>query len=150
MRYGTIARDAAANAVVALIDAAGAGLPGRMEIYSGTRPVTPNTAPSGTNTKLATLGFSFPAFGAAGSAGGNAAGTSVAASITAASTGVIGGLTASWFRLLDGNGTLVMDGTILVSGSLAAADMYVDDVTFVSGATVSCSLGSITVLASCV
>lgn len=149
MRYATIARDAAADAVVVLIDAAGIGLPGKLEIYSGSRPTTADTAPGGANTKLATLTFSFPAFGAAGAAGGNTAGTTVAATITAATTGVIGGLTATWFRLLDGNNNVVMDGTILPTGSAGTADMYVDDVTFVTGATVSCSLGSITVLAAC-
>jgi hypothetical protein len=149
MRFTTVARDAAANAVVDLIDAASPGAPGTLEIYSGPRPVSAITAPSGSNTLLATLTFSATAYGDSGAAGGNSAGTVVADTITPATTGVIGGLDATWFRILDGNGVVVMDGTILKTGVSGTADMRLDDIRFVTGATVSISLSSLTMLSTC-
>lgn len=97
LRLSTTARNAAADAVVDLLDA-GAGA-GTIQIRSGSMPATPQTAASG--TLLATVTLSDPAAGAASSG---------AATITdpTSTTGVAAG-TAGWARFLDSNGNAVMD-----------------------------------------
>lgn len=119
------ARNAATSAIVGRVDLD--TNPGRIKIYTGTMPATPNTAPSGGNTLLATVVLQKPAFAAA-SAGQATAATPIA-SVTAAQTG-----TASWFRMEDGAGNVVLDGSIGTSSSFA---MQVNTTSFVSGVNVS-------------
>lgn len=101
---------AMADAGVDTIDAgAGAGL---LRIYSGTQPANPTVAPSGTLLVEFTLGN--PAFAGAtdGVAGASAAGNPVDP-VPATATG-----TASWFRIVDGDGDAILDGDVTdTSGS---------------------------------
>jgi hypothetical protein len=106
----TNARNVAANAVTALVDAGSAA--GRLRIYSGTAPADVNTALSG-NTLLADLSMSDPAFGAA------SGGVSTAAAITADSSADATG-TASFFRVGAWDGvtfTPTFQGSCGTSGS---------------------------------
>jgi hypothetical protein len=114
-------RNVAVNAVAVLCNS------GFIEVYSGTRPATPDTALSG-NTLLATLTFSATAFGAGSS--GVAAANSITSG-TAAATG-----TAAWARVYKSDGvTVVGDCNVGTSGS----DMNFSTVSFTIGATIACT-----------
>lgn len=119
----TAARNAAADAVTALVNVGGAG---SLRIYSGTMPTDANTALSG-NTLLAQLPMSATAFGAA------AAGVATANAITADSSADAAG-TATFFRILAGNGT-----TVVMQGSVgtATSDLILNSVAISAGAAVS-------------
>lgn len=117
------ARSAAADAVVDLVDGgAGAGL---LRIYDGTKPAGPDTAVS-TQTLLAELTMSDPAFGSASN------GVATASAITADSAANATG-TASWFRVVTSAGTAIFDGTVGTSG----ADLNLNSTAIQSGAEVS-------------
>lgn len=120
----TSARNAAADAVVDLLDA-GSG-PGTIQIRTGSKPANPNTAATG--TLLGTLTFSDPAFGAAST------GVATAAAITSDSVADASG-TAGWFRALDSSGNAVFDGTIGTSG----ADLIMADLSVVAGGVIAIS-----------
>jgi hypothetical protein len=117
------AASAAADAVVDLCDA-GAGA-ATLRIYDGTAPATADTALSG-NTLLAQLTMSDPAFGAASN------GVATASAITQDSSADATG-TASFFRILDSNGTVIIQGTVGTSG----CDLNLNTVSLVAGAAVS-------------
>lgn len=104
LRLSTTARNAAADAVVDLLDA-GSGA-GTIQIRSGSMPSTPQTAASG--TLLATVTLSDPA---AGSASTGAATITDPASVTGVAAG-----TAGWARFLDSNGNAVMDTDVTATG----------------------------------
>lgn len=99
----TAARNAAADAVTALI-----GTTGKIRIYDGTPPADANAALSGNNL-LAELPMANPAFGAA-SAGVSTAGT-ITADASADATG-----TATFFRILTGANVVVIQGSVGTSG----------------------------------
>ncbi len=125
---------AACNAVVDLLDAgAGAAL---IRIYDGTQPTNSDVAIS-TQTLLAELTCSDPAFGAAADAapGGRATASAITDDSSANATG-----TASWFRAVDSNGLAVLDGSVGTSG----ADLNLNTVSITSGATVSVSSWTVT------
>lgn len=103
-RLSTAARNAAANAVVDLIDA-DAG-PGTLKIYSGAVPADGDTTPAG--TLLATVTFADPAFG-------NAAAGVAAATDPAAVTGVAAGTAGCWI-IEDQSGDNVMVGDVTATG----------------------------------
>src|ERR1700677_1142520 len=91
---GAIAtRNAGANATTALLNS------GFIEVYSGARPATPDTALSG-NTLLATLTFGATAFGAAASA--------IATANAIVSGNCVANGTAAWCRLYKSDGTTVV------------------------------------------
>ncbi|MGD1956351.1 MAG: hypothetical protein ACFBZ9_14190 [Sphingomonadales bacterium] len=115
------ARQAAANAVVDLIDA-GSG-PGRVVIYAGTPPANADAALSG-NTILASLPTSDPAFGNA-----DASGTATAGSITQQNASDTGD--ATFFRVEDSDSNVVKQGTVTQTGS--GGDMQLANVTITSG-----------------
>jgi hypothetical protein len=104
LRHAVTARNAAAAAVVGLLDAGPAA--GTIQIRSGAMPATPETAATG--TLLATITLADPA------AGAPAAGV---ATITdpAPVTGVAAG-TAGWARFLDSTGAAVMDCDVTATG----------------------------------
>ena len=121
----TAAQNAAANAVTALVDVGGAG---SLRIYSGTAPADANTALSG-NTLLANLAMSSTASVAASS------GVTTAATITADSSADNTG-TATFFRILAGNGTtVVMQGSVGTRG----CDLKLTTTSIGSGQPVSVS-----------
>lgn len=99
LRLSTAAQQAAADAIVDLIDAdAGAGT---LKIYSGAQPASANDAVAG--TLLAVLTFTTTAFGSA-----DVAGTAAAATITGDSSADETG-TATWARIEDNSGDNVFD-----------------------------------------
>jgi lysophospholipase L1-like esterase len=118
---GVNARNASVNAVAALCNA------GFLEIYSGTRPATPDTALSG-NTLLATLTFGSTAFGAASS------GVATANAITSGSAVATG--TASFARLFKSDGSTVI-GDCGVGTSFN--DIILNTLSIIDGATVAAS-----------
>ena len=118
----TATRNAACDAIVDLIDA-GSGA-GTLEIQD-----------SG-NTEIATLTFSDPAFGDA------ATGVATADTITS-DTSATGG-TAALFQAKDGDGTVVLSGSVGTSG----ADIIINTLTIGAGATVSIDSLTVTVPAS--
>lgn len=113
LRLSTTARDAAANAVVDLLDVGTTNPSGRLLIYSGAIPATPQTAATG--TLLATVALAAPA------AGAPAAG---AATITdpAAVTGAAAG-TAGYGRFVNRDNAAVMDCDITATGGGGAIEL---------------------------
>lgn len=121
-RLSTTARNAAADAVVDLIDAGAAA--GTLKIYSGAQPANADTTPAG--TLLATVAWADPAFGAASS--GVATATDPAAVL-----GVAAG-TAGCFLVEDSNGSNVWDGTVTATGG--GGDLELATTTISVGVTV--------------
>lgn len=114
------AANAACDAMAALANS------GLLRIYDGSQPATADTA-IGAQVLLAELTMNATAFGSA------AAGVATANAITSdASANATG--TASWFRLVQSNGTTVIcDGTVGTSG----ADLNLNSVAISSGAAVA-------------
>lgn len=127
-RISTASRNAAADAIVDLLDA-GAGA-GKLRIYSGSQPASADDAVSG--TLLAEFTLSDPAFGAA------SAGVATAAAI-ASTTGLAAG-TAGWFRAVDSTGTGRWDGSVGTSGQ----DLNLNTTTVSVGVTVSVTAWTVT------
>lgn len=123
-RLTNAAASAAADAVVDLIDAGGAGT---IKIYTGTIPTDANTA-VGAQTLLATLTFNATAFGAASN--GVATANAITSDSSADATG-----TAAWARIASGAGTTIMDVTVGTSGE----DINFNTVSFVTGAVIAIS-----------
>jgi len=117
---------AACDAIVDLLDA-GAGA-GKLQIYDGAQPAGPDTAVT-TQTKLAELTLSDPAFGAAAddNPGGKATADTVTDDSSADATG-----TAAWFRAVDSDGNAIIDGSVGTSD----ADLVLDSVSITAGQTV--------------
>jgi hypothetical protein len=119
IKLSNTARSAAADAVVDLADG------GYIRIYDGAQAANPNTA-IGSQVLLAELTFGTPAFGAASN------GVATANAITQDASANANG-TATWFRVLQSNGTTVLwDGTVSTSG----ADLNLNSTSIVSGGTV--------------
>lgn len=129
LRLSTSARNAAASAVVGLLDA-GTGA-GTMQIRSGAMPATPQDAATG--TLLATVTLSDPAGGAASTG-------TVTIADPAPVTGVADG-TAGWVRLLDSAGAAVLDGDVTVTGG--GGFLELSTTTISTGVTVD--LGAVTI-----
>jgi hypothetical protein len=115
------------NALVDEIDTGGAGT---IEIRTGGAPATCETADSG--TLLGTLTFGGTAFGAASD--GTDKATVTANSITDESSAPNGG-TAAHFRVKNGSGTVVLQGT--VTGTGGGGDMELSNTTVVASDTIS-------------
>lgn len=122
IRLSQAARNAAADAVVDLIDA-GAGA-GTLKIYTGAQPVDGDTEATG--TLLVTVAFADPAFGAA--AAGVATATDPAA-VTAVGTG-----TAASFVVEDSTGANVLNGTVTATGG--GGDLQLSSTSLAVGITV--------------
>lgn len=119
LAYAETLRNARLDAIDTAVN--GGDSAGLLRIYSGTRPSTGGTA----TTLLAQLTMSDPAFGAASS--GTLTADSITGDTSADSTG-----TATWFRIVDSDGTFVMDGDVGASGS----DLNLNTTSIVSGAAV--------------
>lgn len=120
LAFSTTLRNSRAD----LIDDAANGGAGAalIRIYDGSRPATGGTA----TTLLAELTASDPMFGAASS------GAITASAITADSSANATG-TATWFRVVDSEGTFVMDGSVGTSGS----DLNLNSTSISTGQNVS-------------
>lgn len=121
LTLSTAAKNAAADAVVDLIDV-GAGTATMVIKDSG-------------GTALCTINLADPAFGAASS--GTATLLGVPLSGTAGATG-----TASTFDVEDQDGTVVYSGTVGIAGS--GADAIIDNASITSGDTVQLDSHTIT------
>lgn len=95
--------NAGVDALVALANG------GTLDIYSGTRPATADTALSG-NTLLASLTLGSPAFGA--SSAGVATANAITGDSSADNTGV-----ASFYRVKTSGGSTVWQGDVGTSGA---------------------------------
>lgn len=104
VRLSTTARNAAATAIVGLLDA-GSGA-GTVQIRTGSQPATPQTAATG--TLLATITLSDPA---GGSPSTGVITITDPAAVVAAADG-----TAGWARFLDSTGAAVMDCDVTATG----------------------------------
>jgi hypothetical protein len=124
------AKSAMCDTLVDRFDA-GSG-PGTIQIRSGTRPATADTAATG--TLLATVTLADPAFG---SASNGVATMTDPASVTGAAAG-----TATWFRGLDSNSLTVLDGDITATGG--GGDLTLNTTTISVGLTVDITGGTIT------
>ena len=130
LALATIARNAAADAVVDLLDVGTTNATGRLLIYTGAKPATPQTAASG--TLLATVILSNPAAGAAAT---GVATITDPASVTGAAAG-----TAGWARFTDRNNAAVLDCDVTASGG--GGDITLSTTTISVGVTVD--MGAIT------
>ena len=130
LSYIDTMRNAMLDEITAEIDA-GAGA-GTLRIYSGSVPADADTALSG-NTLLAQLTMSDPS--AASASGGVWTASSITADSSADATG-----TASFFRILDSDANVVLQGTVGTSG----ADLNLDSVSITSGDQVSVTSMTIT------
>lgn len=134
-RIPTAARNAAANAIVDLLDAgSGAGI---IRIYTGSQPASANDAASG--TLLGTLTLTDPAFGNA--ATGVATASAITSDTSADATG-----TAGWFRALDSDAATVIDGSITATGG--GGDLTLDSVSIVAGGTIAVTSWTVTMPAA--
>lgn len=114
------AANAACDAMAALANS------GLLRIYDGSQPATADTA-IGAQVLLAELTMNATAFGAA--VAGVATANAITSDAAANATG-----TASWFRLVQSNGTTVIcDGTVGTSG----CDLNLNSVAISSGAAVA-------------
>lgn len=111
---------AAANAIVDLVDLGSGTSEGRFLVYAGSVPADAD-ASIGAATLLATLLMSNPAFGAASDAapGAVAVAAAVADDVDADADG-----TPSFFRIVDRDGTAIMQGSVGATGS--GADVEFD------------------------
>lgn len=111
--------DSAATDAAAAQLASDLGANAVIEIRTGTKPATPETAASGTLLASVTIASWTAATGGTGTVTG-----SNPAAVTVAATG-----TAGHFRAKQSGGTAVIDGTVGTSG----ADLNLDSVSLVSG-----------------
>lgn len=131
VRLATIARNAAANGVVDLLDVGTTNAAGKIEIRDGVQPADPQTAATG--TVLATVVLANPA---AGNAATGTATITDPASVTASATG-----TASWARFYDRNNAAVFDCDVTATGG--GGTLTLSTVSLTSGVAVD--MGAITV-----
>jgi len=131
IKISTAARNAAADAIVDLVD--GGASFGKIRVYDGTQPAGPGTAVS-TQTLLAEFTLPDPAYGAASTGV-----TALDATPVITATGVGAG-TATWFRALDSNNVAVFDGSAGTSGT----DMIMNTATVSVGLALEISAGELT------
>lgn len=105
-----------------------------IEIYTGTKPASPDTTAAGTLLATVALTGSF-----------TVSGGSLSAADPAAVTPVAGG-TAGWFRVATSGGTACLDGTVSATGS--GGDMQLSSTALSPAADVDLSSVSFTVPAS--
>jgi hypothetical protein len=131
MKLSTTAADAMLTALTGLCNS------GSVRIYSGTEPATANTALSG-NTLLAELTLNATAFGAPAASGADRVATANA--ITADTSADASG-TATFFRIMQSNGTTVVyQGTAGTSGqqlNLNATDIIAGGNVSISSLTIT-------------
>jgi len=126
MRNGTAARNAACDAIAALLNG------GTIQVRTGVAPTNVSDAAQG--TLLGTLSFSATAFGAASS--GVATANSITSDTSADASGTVGHA-----RLLSSGGTAIMDCTC----AQGSGDISFDNGTIVAGGVIAITSLTITV-----
>ena len=134
--FSVQARNDAADRVTARIDSGASA--GRLKVYSGSRPATPDDPPGLGNVLLADLPFARPPFLAA--VGGTAAGKTPLPSGVGLAIGI-----GSWFRVTDSAGAAVFDGAVGTTGTA----LIVNTVQFVTGVPVQVTALSFSVPMTC-
>jgi hypothetical protein len=124
---------AMADTVAAAIDA-GAGA-GTLEVYTGTKPATAETAATG--TLLATWTLADPALVAA------VAGVADLDADPDLTAPVATDGDAGWFRVADSTGAVVFDGECGTTGGVEA-DLNFDTLSWLAAGTVSITTGTVT------
>ncbi len=120
VKLPTASRDAACNALVDQIDAAGAG---ELRILTGSPPAITS---ADTGDLLSTIDFDNPAMG------NSSSGVAALAGSPPEDAGGTAAGTAGYFRIYTNAGaTRLLQGTV----GLSAADMIIDDVVFVASGT---------------
>lgn len=119
-----------ANTLADAVDTA-LGNAGTVKIYTGTQPVTADTAASG--TLLATFTLGSPGFDSAAS--GTIDLLDVPLTVAAVATG-----TAGWFRMATSGGSTILDGSVGTSGN----QINLNTTAVTSGVNVTITSGSIT------
>ncbi len=107
------------------------GATATIEIRSGTKPATPETAASGTLLATVTISGSFTSTGGVLTAADPA-------SVAPAASG-----TAGHFRLKKSGGTAVLDGTVTATGG--GGDMQLGSTTITTGVNIDLGVPTITV-----
>lgn len=130
IRLPTASRNAAADAVVDRTDSGGAG---SIEIRTGSQPASANDAATG--TLLVAIPLAATAFGSASN------GTASLAGVPLSGTAVADG-TAGWFRMLNGSGQTVLDGSVSTPGG--GGDLQLATTTITTGLTVTITTGTVT------
>ncbi len=125
---------AALDTVTALVNTGGAG---SLFIRSGAQPATTLIADSG--TLGATLGMSATAFPASTSATANGLATATANAISS-ETNAPNSITAQYFRIKNGAGTVIFQGNCGTSSS----DLILNTTTITAGDTVACTSFKVT------
>lgn len=137
-KLSNAARSAAANAIVALIDA---GTAGKLRIYGNTQAAGPDT----TTAEVLLAEFTLDATASFGAASNGVATLDATPALTA--TGAAAG-TATWFRIVDssaGAGAAgLVDGAVGTSG----AELNLNTTTVSSGLSMSITSGTLTMPAS--
>lgn len=121
-------KNAAGNAIVDMIDEGAIYDNGYFEIWSDPKPTS--ILLGSTGTLLATLNFSNPAFGDFND--GIAAANAIAGDLSVDNSGV-----ASWFRIFDRDGVVVLDGDI--SEENGAGELKLNSLNLVAGGVVQIS-----------
>lgn len=129
-RISTDARNAAADAVVDLLDAGSDE--GYIEIRTGTQPS--NVGDSASGTVLATIPLDDPAFGNASNG--------VATANSIAQVQASGDGTAGWFRAYDSDDNAILDGSVSVTGG--GGDMQLNTTALTTGVNVQITSWTVT------
>lgn len=135
LRLATSARNAMAQVIRDLLDA---GTAGKIEVYTGSQPTNPNTAPSG--TLLATFTLADPSFGPAST------GVITLQGVPLSASGVAAGI-AGWFRASDSASNAVIDGTVTATGGGGTLELNTTTVSVglsvqITGGTLTMPVGS--------
>jgi hypothetical protein len=133
-KLSNAARSAAADAVLALLDAGAAG--GTIKVYTGSQPAGPDTA-VGAQVLLAT--FTMDATRAYAAAANGVAAMDATPTLTA--TGLAAG-TAAWYRMADSNGVAVIDGAVTATGG--GGEMQLNTTTVSVGLALELTAGTYT------
>src|SRR5690606_36588072 len=128
IRLPRASRNAAADAVVDRTDSGGAG---SIEMRARSPPASAND----TVTLLVTIPLAATAFGSASN------GTAALAGVPLSGTPVADG-TAGWFRMLNGSGQTVLDGSVSTPGG--GGDLQLATTTITTGLTVTITTGTVT------
>lgn len=125
VNISTVARNAAGDAIINLLDAGSLNPNAFMEIRTGSKPTSPQATATG--TLLATLNYSNPAFNPFSN--GISLSNAISPDVDIDNDG-----TASWFRCYDRDGVPVFDGDITITGG--GGDIEFDNINFLKGGTV--------------
>jgi hypothetical protein len=134
LNLSTLAANAAGNALLGLINTGSLNANGYLEIRTGTKPVSVQTAATG--VVLATLPFSNPAFS-------TFTNSKATANTIGNATHIPTSNVAGWFRIYNRDGAAILDGDITIIGG--GGDIEFDDINFIQGGTISIALLTATV-----